>query len=738
MESGVERLKEIDRVFASALDAAPGERMALLARMRDNDPELAGEVSGLLRLAEQPDSRLTPERVLGGPFWIDWIDGDGVAAGERIGAWRVLRELGRGGMATVFLAERADGAFRHLVALKLLRSVGGGAGGEEAVRRFSQERQILATLNHPSIARLLDGGIDEKGRPYIVMEHVEGMPIDRFCEERRLSVEQRLELFKVVARALLFAHRHLIIHRDLKPSNIFVTGGGEVKLLDFGIAKLLEPEIAGQDAAPRTRTVMRLMTPEYASPEQVRGDPATTASDVYQLGLLLYELLTGTRAYRLERATLGEAEKVICTEVPKRPSTVVAAPLARRLRGDLDDIIEKALRKEPERRYPSPEQMIEDLERHRAGRPVTASRGTHAYRARKFVTRHRLSLTMALLLASLLIGSALTATIQARRIAREAAATKRVKEILVSVFAAANPGNTKGEALAAEKMLDRGLAQIDAELAGEPEIQAELMSALGDAYNSRGLYGEAIPLLERSLAIRRSLPREDPLAIAKTARSLARNLHFMGRYDDAEPYLREALAIRRRHLGEDSLLISENLTDLGSLLQSKGNAAAAVPLLRRALAIQTRLTRPDDPGLGTPMRILGQALEDLGDHAAAEQLYRRSIAVLRQGLGPEDPVVAMGQDSLGRLLATQGDLAEADELLTANLALRRRLYGATHPTISVSLLNLGDLRQRQGRHGEARGLFGQASAMARDLLGADHPLTRDIRARLEALERAGP
>lgn len=731
MESCVERLKEIDRAFSAVLDASPGERMALLARMRGDDPSLAGEVSHLLRLAGQPDSRLTPERVFDGPFWADWLDGGAVAAGERIGAWCVLREIGRGGMATVFLAERADGAFQQRVALKLLRNVG---GGEEAVRRFAQERQILARLNHPAIARLLDGGIDEKGRPYIVMEYVEGMPIDRFCDERRLPVDRRLELFKVVAQALLHAHRHLIVHRDLKPSNIFVTGGGEVKLLDFGIAKLLDTELAGPFAAPQTRTVVRLMTPEYASPEQVRGEPVTTASDVYQLGLLLYELLTGQRAYRLERATLGEAEKVICTEAPKRPSTVVAPALARRLRGDLDDIIEKALRKEPERRYPSPEQMIDDLDRHRAGRPVTAGRGTFVYRARKFVMRHRLGLTMAVLLASLLIGSALMAMVQARRIAREAAARERIQEIVVSLFATSNPGNSKGEELTARKLLDEGVAQIDAELAGEPALRSCLLVALGDVYSTRGLFGEAVPLLEEALAIRRTLSRKDPLGVARAARSLAVNLHYMGRWDEAEPVYREALEIRRRLLGEDSLPTGESLLDLGSLLHSRGEAAAAEPLVRQALAIELRHSRPDDPGLGTPLRILGQVLEDQGNRAAAEHLYRRSVAVLRQGLGGEDPVVAMSQDSLGRLLVAKGELGEADALLTANLALRRRLYGEAHPTIGMSLMSLGLLRQRQDRRAEARELFEQALAMETELFGAEYPLAREARGYLEALD----
>ena len=739
MERSVARRQEIDCVFAAALDLAPSERRALLARTERDDPELAREVGGLLQLAEQPDSRLTPEAVLAGPFWDDWLAGgelveDAVARGERIGAWRVIGELGRGGMATVLLAERADGAFQQRAALKLLRGAGGSAAEEEAVRRFAQERQILATLDDPSIARLLDGGIDEKGRPYIVMEYVAGRPIDRFCDERRLTVDQRLELFAVVAKAVLHAHRKRIIHRDLKPANIFVTGDGEVKLLDFGIAKLLDAELAGPYAAPPTRTVARLLTPEYASPEQVRGEPVTAASDVYQLGLLLYELLTGQRAHRLERPSLSEAERVICAVAPKHPSTVVTPVLARQLRGDLDDIVAKALRKEPERRYASPRQLLDDLDRHRLGLPVAAGRGTFTYRAHRFLARHRRVLGLSILLLMLIAGSALTVSLQSRRIDHEAAAAARVKKIVVDLLAASNPGVSKGEALTPRKLLDRALARVDIELAGEPALRAEMLTALGDTYSSRGLFDQATPLLEEALAIRRRL-RQDPLAVAKAARSLARNLHFMGRWTEAEPFYREALAIRRRLLGERSEATGQSLLDLGSLRQSRGEAAAAEPLLRRALAIQLAISRPDDPDLGDPLRILGQAREDQGDRIEAERLYRRSVSVLRRALGDEDPVVAMSQDSLGRLLVAKGELAEADTILTSNLALRRRLYGASHPTLGMSLMSLGLLRQRQGRAGEARELFEQALAMETSLFGATYPLAREARSYLDALAR---
>lgn len=739
-ERAIDRLREIDRLFSALLDAAPGEREARLARLRTDDPEAARELGELLRLSERPDSRLAPEGVLAGPLWADLAARDTPAPGERIGAWRVLGELGRGGMATVLLAERADGAFQQRAALKLLRP---GAGGEEAARRFAQERQILASLDHPAIARLLDGGVDGRGRLYLVMEHVEGRPIDRYCEENRaenrLSVERRLELFVRVAEAVLYAHRNLVVHRDLKPSNILVTDTGEVKLLDFGIAKLLDPALAGPYAAAPTRTVARVMTPEYASPEQVRGEPVTTAADVYQLGLLLFELLTGQRACRLERLTLGEAERVICGEPPRRPSTVVGAAgdaaLARRLRGDLDAIVEKALRKEPELRYPSPETLIEDLERHRSGRPVRARQGTFAYRARKLAARHRFGLGVAALLALLLVGSAVTATLQARRVAREAAATERVKEVLVGLLSAANPG-VQGEAVTARELLDQGAARVTAELDGEPEVQAELLATLGTVYNTLGLYEEAVPLLQEALALRR---REgaDRLAVAEAAQGLAHNLHYMGRYGAAEPLYREALEIRRGALGEGSYALSDSLLGLGSLLHSRGDAAAAEPLLRKAVAVRLRLAGEEDPGLGTALRILAQALADQGKLAAAEPLYRRSVEVLRRGPSPDEPDQGMTLDSLGRLLIEKGALAEAEAVLLEALGLRRKLYAEAHPALAMSLESLGLLRLAQGRLAEARELLEEALAMERELLGEENPLTARTRVYLERGLAAG-
>ncbi|MGP1310200.1 MAG: serine/threonine protein kinase, partial [Phycisphaerales bacterium] len=384
-------------------------------------------------LSHSPDSRFGPSTAAVDPM------------PERIGDYRIIEEVGRGGVGVVYLAEKQSAGVRTRVALKVLKR---GMDTDDLLRRFELERQLLAALDHPNIARLLDAGATEDGRPYFVMEHIKGRPLDRYCDENRLSIRQRLELFKQICSAVQFAHQNLVVHRDIKPGNILVTDSGQPKLVDFGIAKLLNPNLSPVEYEP-TAAYVRLMTPEYASPEQVRGDQISTSSDIYSLGVVLFELLTGKRPYRLPSRVLDEVRRIICEEEPERPSTAVtklepagakaptSAPpsgphstrgpssrsaaggttvltgtsrrdterLARRLTGDLDNIVLKALRKEPNRRYPSAEQFALDIQRHLEGFPVTARPDTASYRARKFIQRHRAGVTAAsLVAASLLIG----------------------------------------------------------------------------------------------------------------------------------------------------------------------------------------------------------------------------------------------------------------------------------------------------------------------------------------------
>ena len=453
----------VREIFDQAIDLPANERAAFLAQAcRQND--------GLLREVE----RLLSAHDAAGTFFdplssVDAGSPPPPGAPASVGPYRVVRELGRGGVGAVYLAIRDDDQYRKRVAIKLLRP---GLESDEIVRRFRNERQILASIDHPFIAKLLDGGSTPEGFPYLVIEYVEGQPIDQYCDARRLPIDERLELFCKVCTAVHFAHQNLVVHRDLKPGNILVTPDGVPKLLDFGIAKLLNPEMFSLTAG-ETRADARMMTPEYASPEQVRGEPITTASDVYSLGVLLYELVTGHLPYRLQGRQLHQLARAICDDAPVRPSTVVdleeeitgirgdvqritaetvsrtreGTPerLRRKLRGDIEHMLLMAMRKEPHLRYASAEQFSDDIRRHHEGLPVRARKGTWTYRSSRFVRRHRVGLgIVALSMASLVTISAVTIR-ERRRAEQESARAKAVIQFLTSTLSAIDPRLAQGE-----------------------------------------------------------------------------------------------------------------------------------------------------------------------------------------------------------------------------------------------------------------------------------------------------
>jgi serine/threonine-protein kinase len=410
--------RHVFEVVDGAFELAPDERAAYVERACAHDEVVRLEVAALLAGGDAPVFLETPAIEFAAPLLADPpIEPESAVPGAPIGPYRILREIGHGGMGTVFLAERADHQYQKTVALKLLR--GWSAGDERAVRRFVEERQILATLDHPDIARLFDGGVSD-GVPWFAMEYVEGLPIDRYCDERGLSVEERLRLFCRVCAAVQYAHRNLVVHRDLKPANILVTAAGAVKLLDFGIAKVLAQGVIG-GAESLTATGERLLTPLYASPEQLRGDLVSTASDVYALGVLLYELLTGRGPYRLTTREPHEVARAILEQEPARMSAVAPAAVARRLRGDLDTIVAMALDKDVARRYGSADQLALDVRRHLDGQPVSARPDSGFYRARKFVRRHRVGVGLAAALALLVAGFGIVSAVQSLRIRAQAA-----------------------------------------------------------------------------------------------------------------------------------------------------------------------------------------------------------------------------------------------------------------------------------------------------------------------------
>ncbi|HEY7213392.1 MAG TPA: serine/threonine-protein kinase, partial [Thermoanaerobaculia bacterium] len=513
------RRAQVLALLDEALQTPPGARPALLAAVCEDDAELRREVESLLNLETAADGFLA-DPALG-------TAGTGLAPGTRVGPYRIVELLGRGGMGAVYRAAREDD-FAKQVALKLVRHE---LASPFTLRRFHRERQILARLEHPNIARLLDGGTTADGRPYLVMEHVEGVPIDVYCKERKLAPRERLELLLPVCSALAYAHQNLVVHRDLKPGNILVTAEGAPKLLDFGIAKLLDP---AEDPSSATRTLERPMTPRYASPEQVRGEPVTPASDLYSCGVLLHQLLTGRLPCGLDSCTLPETVRRICEEEPSRPSSVAGAVLPRGLAGDLDAILLKALRKEPRLRYPSMVHLAEDVRRCLAGQPVLARRGTLLYRGGKFVRRHRLGLAAAL--AVLLVTGVFLLRERERR-AAEQRRTAHSIEVLRGLLDLADPDRRDDATLLA--VLDRTQRQLAA-LEAEPDLRAELLATLGRVHLKLGHGTQARQALAESLALWRRHHAEDRAGVAVRLNNLGALDLDQGDYAAADARFREA------------------------------------------------------------------------------------------------------------------------------------------------------------------------------------------------------
>ncbi len=740
---------QIEALFEAALDQPPSERAAWLMAHCD-DPQCRTAVGRLLAAHERSGGIL--DESLYAPVDSPASTAPEPEAGRRIGPYRTVRLLGRGGMGSVYLAERADGQFEQQVALKLLRV---GFGSDNRMQRFLAERQILATLNHPHIARLLDGGVTETGQPFFVMEYVGGQPLDRYCDAHRLSVRERLQLFLTVCTAVQYAHRNLIVHRDLKPSNILVTDEGTVKLLDFGIAKLLDPEVLPSHAAPRTRTGLLPMTPAYASPEQVRAESITTASDVYQLGVVLYELLTGQRPYRLQGRIPSEMERVICEQDPIRPSTVItqaASPpedarrtpeqvsavrqtnpdrLQKALQGDLDTIVLKALRKEPKRRYDSAEQLAEDVERHLGGRPVMAHADTWTYRARKFVRRHRWGVATTAAFLVLLVGYASTMTWQADRVREalaqarlEAQKSEQVTDFLVGLYERATPYQAAGSAaplsdtLTTRELLDQGATRARRALTDQPEVQARMMYTLGRIYRQFGYHDEAASLLDEALVVQQEhLPPNHPDR-AKSLHEQARLLRYTGNTQEAARLYRASLAIQRAHLGEEHPDIAENIQELAIIAAREGRYARAESLFRKTLAMRTSLHGPDHPSVATALHALGLIYIPRGDLAKAERLLRRSLAMRRRHVEADHPLVAETLDRLGQVLVRQGRLNEAEPLLHEARSIREALFPKVHPSHAVSLNNIGRLLRKKGDYAAADSLHRTAQSIYHELYGS--------------------
>jgi eukaryotic-like serine/threonine-protein kinase len=743
-----ERWTRISALLDRALDLSEAERRALLERECAGDPDLKGRVEALLAADGRAKSFLEggaglPPDLLPGESPEPEAPPPDPLLGATLGSWRITGRVGLGGMGVVYRSERAAGGFQQQAALKLVRR---GLDTEEILERFRQERRILARLQHPHIARLLDGGAAPDGRPFFVMEFVEGEPITSWCDRRRSPIEDRLRLFADVCDAVQYAHSNLVVHRDLKPSNILITARGEVKLLDFGIAKMLEER--GEEGTPAaTRTGVRMMTPEYAAPEQVRGEPSTTATDVHALGLVLCELLAGRRPFQASGRGAGEMERLIAEMEPEPPSKLpgrnaggtvpggttegdaeaiarrrgtTRERLKRRLRGDLDAIVLTALRKDPARRYPGAGAMAEDLRRHLQGLPVGARRDSRGYRARKFVLRHRLATGAAALVLLSILGGGAGTLWQARVARREAAKERAVRDFLVSVFQVAAPSESLGEKITARELLDRGAERIDRELAGQPEIQAELLGVVGNIYQELGMYDQAATLLDRAVRMKFALFGESSEETASALERWGAALWLKGEYREALDPLRRSLEVRRRILARNDPRTGETLSTLAAVHASLGEREKAVALHREALEIDRSARGHQSLAVATDLYNLGLNLLEMGKPDEAESLMRQSLEIRRKLLPPGHPDAATALNGLALAAERKGDYRQAEELYRESLAIRRKVLGPEHPLTAESLNNLETLLDSSGNYAAAIPLAREALEIRRRTLGEDH------------------
>ena len=695
--TGSERLAEL---FEQALDIAPGVRAAWLDEKCGDDDGLREKLARLLRADARTAGILdAPPRLIAEAI------ATGVAAPDEspraLGPYKVLRSIGAGGMGEVWLAERDDGEFEQRVAIKQLAYPTPGL-----LQRFRQERQILAHLEHPNIARLLDGGVDAQGAPYLVMEYVEGVPVTDYARDHALDVPARLQLFLRVCDAVQYAHQNLVVHRDLKPSNIFVTADGTPKLLDFGIAKVLAT--TGGNAP--TQTHARLLSPDYAAPEQFSGAPITTATDVYALGVVLYELLAGVRPARRLPSAASAADPARTTD-PVPPSAAIdrtTGPARRRaLRGDLDRITLTALATEPQRRYPSAEALAADIRRYLDGRPIVARGDNAIYRLRKFVLRNRYGLAAAAIVLSVCVaativslGQARVARRQALRAEQQMARADAVHRFLVQVFEQASPDASKGKPITAHELLDRSEPQIAKELAAQPGLRVDVTTLLGHLYDDIGDIARARTLFLR--AVEESADPRVPAEIrAGSLTGLARLENDARETDAAYAHAEQALAAATS-AGSAGLREASNARHaMNKIRVARGDSRAAEPGLRETLAADLAVFGDTNDPVAEDWQLLGTVLDELSRYDESAEAFRKAIRISRTLHGDQSDAVVGGNNDLGLMLLHKGDLAGAERALSEAMNVAIVLYGADTDSTWTVRSNYLRVLELQGRFREA-------------------------------------
>lgn len=701
-------------LFERVADAPHESRQAMLEEIARESPALLARIERMLAL-DASDSDLGAD-IAG---WRDrLVDADELPP-ARLGAWRIVRELGAGGMGRVFLAERDDGEYEQTVALKIVR---GEFTSDAALARFVAERRILARLDHPNIAGLVDGGVDAHGRPWFAMRYVDGVPLPEYCATHQLPLEQRIGLVVAIADAVAYAHRQLVVHCDLKPSNVLVDAAGRPHLLDFGIARLLEaPFEPHASRAPQTQ--LRALTPGYASPEQLAGEPVGIATDVYAIGAMLYELLSGRRPYAGRDETAAAAAVAQSTGEPPPLSRAAgrdAPAAARYLRGDLDTIVATALRHDPARRYPDAAALADDLRRHLGGWPLRAQRDSRWHRIRKFAVRHRVAVPVAALAVLALLASTAFALIQAQSARRQANRAQVVQNFLLDMFEDADPDHANGKKLSAQDLVDTGARRADAGLVGDPDTRIELLGVVGRLYSALGDFSRSASLRERRLTLATErYPDTDP-HVAEARIDLARSEIVLEHADRARALIDQALRDLPERGDRALALRADALGALGRLERHTGHYDEALRHYGERIAWLRATPSTTPSGLAGALDDLADSEQRAGHYADAEAHAREALTIIEGDTQAKPSDLLDARDTLASAVTETGRLDEAEALRRVNIDLAMREYGDHHTSTAQQVYALAEVLRMSDRAAESLPLFQRALAIYEKAVGPEH------------------
>jgi eukaryotic-like serine/threonine-protein kinase len=763
------RWQKIQALFHQAADVPEAEQRTFLESQCGNDPALVGEVIVLLEEDARGSSMLdggvaeVAHQILAAPAAVS-------QPFKEFGPYRIVRAIGEGGMGIVYLAERED--LGSQVAIKILRDAWLSPARREL---FSTEQRTLAQLNHPSIARLYDADTSPDGSPFFVMEYVEGIPLTAYCDKNNCSIHGRLQLFRAVCEAVLYAHQHAVIHRDLKPSNVLVKNDETVRLLDFGIAKHLETVVESTD---KTMTALRLMTPAYAAPEQIRGEQIGIHTDVYSLGVILYELLAGRLPFDLSNQTPAQAEKLLTEQEAEKPSAAakgkvrlpqqqkIAASVSKSAWEDLDLLCLTAMHKDPQRRYRSAEALIRDIDHYLKGEPIEARPDTASYRLRKFITRNQRLVAAVAAAFTLVIGLVIFFTVRlaiARNVAlAEAARTQRIQKFMTNLFQGGDASAGPADNLRVVTLLDRGVQEAQS-LGAEPEVQAELYETLGTLYQKLGKLDQANTLLNASLQERKTIYGPDTAQVAESLVALGLLRDDQAQLPEAERMIREGLEMSKRHFPPKHPAVAKATAALGKVLEDRGSYDEAIKTLEVAVRLQStngsatpeaasslyelasthfyaghydvsealnerllpmyrQIYGERHPRVADVLINLGAIKYDLGHYPEAEKFDRQALDIVEAWYGKDNPETASDLTLLARSLLREDRNDEAMDLLQQSLAIKERVYGKVHPSVASSLNELGTAALRKGKNDAAEQYFLRMVDIYREVYGEHHYL----------------